>query len=157
MGDERGLRNVLFTDTDLMVTQPQVEFRKHRGSSKLIIQIVDPRKRTFVLDGGLVDGSVILDQTVCSIALLDKEQRCSPRRGTWANEPFVKCFVNLILQFKEVVRRHLIRTLGNRYGVGFQVDDKFNLSDRGYSRQFFWEDVGETSNDGNILNSVKRR
>src|SRR3954465_5024142 len=132
-----------------MVTQPQVEFRKHRGSSKLIIQIVDPRKRIFVLDGGLVDGSVILDQTVCSIAVIDKERRCSPRRGTWANEPFVKCFVNLLLQFKEVVRRHLIRMLGNRNNAGLQVDDELNLPDRGYSRQFFWEDAGKISNDRN--------
>src|SRR3954464_4316834 len=87
---------------------------KHHGSSKLIIQIVDPGKRIFVLDGGLVDGSVILDQTICSIALLDKERRCSPRGGTWANEPFVKCFANLLLQFKEVVRWHIIGTLGKR-------------------------------------------
>src|SRR3954466_3533155 len=85
-------------------------------------EIVDPRKRIFVLDGGLVYGSVILDQTICSIALLDKERRCSPRRGTWANESFVKCFVNLLLQFKEVVRRHFIRTLGIRNGAEFQVD-----------------------------------
>src|ERR1041384_6111285 len=140
-----------------MVTQPQVEFRKHSGSSKLIIQIVDPRKRIFVLDGGLVDGSVILDQTVCSVALLDKERRCSPRRGAWANETFVKCFVNLLLKFKEVVWRHLIRTLGNRNGARLQVDDEFNLSDRGYSRQFFWEDVGKILNEWNLLNSFKRR
>src|SRR3954471_920648 len=139
-----------------MVTQPQVEFRKHSGSSKLIIQIVDPRKRIFVLDGGLVDGSVILDRTVCSVTLLYKERRCTPRRGTWANEPFVKCFVNLLLQFKEVVRWHLIRTLGNRNGAGLHVDNEFNLSDRGYSRQFFWENVGKISNDGNILDSVQR-
>src|SRR3954463_661922 len=112
-----------------MVTQPQVEFRKHRGSSKLIILIVDPGKRIFVLDGGLVNGSVILDQTICSIALLDKERRCSRRRGNWENEPFVKCFVNLLLRFKKVVRRNFIRTLGNRNGAGFQVDDKFNLTD----------------------------
>src|SRR3954469_16988892 len=139
-----------------MVTQPQVEFRKHYGSSKLIIQIVDPRKRIFVLDGGPVDGSVILDQTIYSITLLDKERRCSPRRGTFTNEPFVKCFVNLLLQFKEVVMRHLIMALGKRNGAGFQVDDKFNLTDRGYSRQFFWEDTWKISNDGNVLNSVKR-
>src|SRR4051812_503329 len=120
-----------------MVSQPQVEFLEHRGSNKLVIQIVDPRKRIFVLYGGLVDRSVILDQTSCSIAILDKERRCSPRRGTWSNEPLMKCFVNLLLQFKEVVRRHLIRMLGYRNDVGLQVDDEFILSDRGYSRQFF--------------------
>src|SRR3954464_12063174 len=92
---------------------------KHHGSSKLIIQIVDPRKRVFFLDGGLVDGSVILDQTVRAITLLDKERRCSPSRGTWANETFIECCVDLLLQFKEVVGWHLIRTLGDRNGAGF--------------------------------------
>src|SRR3954463_2290325 len=139
-----------------MVTQPQVKFRKHSGSSKLIIQIVDPRKRIFVLNGGLVDGSAILDQTDCSVALLDKNRRCHPRRGTRADEPFVKCFVNLLLQFKEVVRRHLIRTLGNMNCARFMVDDEFNLSERGYSQPFFWEDVGKISNDWNVLDSIQR-
>src|SRR4051812_4393785 len=92
-----------------MVTQPQVEFREHHGSRQLIIHIVDPRKWILVLYCCLVDGSVILDQTVRSIALLDKEQRCSASRGTWMGEAFVECRVDLLLQFKEVVRRHLIR------------------------------------------------
>src|SRR3954470_4189076 len=52
--------------------------------------------------------------------------------------------------------RHLVRTLGNRDGAGLQVDDEFNFSGRGYSRQFFWEDVGKIANDWNILDSVKR-
>src|SRR4051812_29822340 len=73
-----GLRNVLITDSDLVITQPQVEFRNHLCSGKLIIQIIDPGKWIHVLDGGLVDRSVILDQTVCTITFLDKERRCSP-------------------------------------------------------------------------------
>src|SRR3954467_11875956 len=54
------------------------------------------------------------------------------------------------------MRRHLIRTLGNRNGAGLQVDDEFNLSERGYSRQFFWEDVGKISNYWDVLDSVQR-
>src|SRR3954462_8658413 len=134
-----------------MVTQPPVEFREHHRSSKLIIQIIYPRKRILVLYCCLVDRSVILDQTVRSIALLDKERRCSPSRGTWTDEAFVECHVNLLLQFNEVVTRHLIRALSNRDGVGLQVDDEFDLSDRGYSRQFFWEDIGKIANDWNVL------
>src|SRR3954464_2510511 len=99
-----------------MVTQSQVEFRKHRRSSKLIIQIVDPRKRILVLYCCLVDRSVILDQTVRSIALLDKERRCSQSRGTRTDEAFVECHVDLLLQLKEVVRRHLVRAFSNGDG-----------------------------------------
>src|SRR3954468_24636688 len=104
-----------------MVTQPQVEFRGHHRSSKFIIQIVDPRKWILVLYCCLVDRSVILDQTVRSVALLDKERRCSQGIGTWMDEAFVKCHVDLLLQFKEVVGRHFIRSLSNRDGVGLQV------------------------------------
>src|SRR3954465_10050446 len=130
-----------------MITQPQVEFRKHLGSGKLIIQIIYPGKWIFVLDGGLVDRSVILDQTVCTITFLDKKQRCSPSRGTGANESFLKCLVDFVLKFKEFMWRHLVRTLGNRNSAWLQVNDEFNISDRGYSGKFFWEDVRKITND----------
>src|SRR4051812_15806183 len=97
---------------NLVITQPQVEFRKHLKSSKLIIQIIYPRKWVLVLYRGRVDRSVILDQPVRSITLLDKERRCSPSRGTRMDESFIECCVNLLLQFKEVVRWNLIRALG---------------------------------------------
>src|SRR3954468_1189477 len=97
-----------------MVNQPQVEFQKHRGSNKFIIQIVDPRKRIFVLDGGLVDGPVILDQTVCFVALLDKERRCSPRRGTWANEPFCEVLSQSASSVQGGCEAASYKALGNR-------------------------------------------
>src|SRR4051812_8599265 len=126
-----------------MITQPQVEFRKHLSSGKLIIQIIDPGKWIFVLDGGLVDRSVVLDQTVRAIAFLDKERRCSLSGGTGANESFMKCLVDFLLKLKEFMWRHLVRTLGNRGGAGLQVDEEFNFFGWGYSQQFFWEDVRE--------------
>src|ERR1043165_1350535 len=138
-----------------MITQPQVEFRKHLGSGKLIIQIIDPGKWIFVLDGGLVDRPVFLDQTVCTITFLDEERRCSPSCGTWANEAFPKGFIDFLLKFKEFMWRHLVRTLGNRCTTGLQVDDKLDFSDRGYSRQFFWEDVEKFTNNGYVLDAFK--
>src|SRR3954467_6341717 len=139
-----------------MVTQPQVEFRKHRGSSKLIIKIIDPREGVLVLYHGLVDRSVMLDQSVRAITLLDKERRCSPSRGTWTDEAFLEGRVDLLLQFKEVVTWHLIWALGNRDGAGLQVDDEFNFPNRGYPRQFFWEYVGKITNDWDFLNPFER-
>src|SRR3954469_14579430 len=67
----------------------------------------------------------------------------------------MKCLVDLLLKFKEFMWRHLVRTLGNRGGAGLQVDDKFDFSDRGYSRQFFWEDVGKIVNDRNVLDAFE--
>src|SRR3954469_16548773 len=51
--------------------------------------------------------------------------------------------------------RHLVRTLGNRNSARLQVDDEFNFSDRGYSRQFFWEDVRKIANDWNVLDAFE--
>src|SRR3954466_13228509 len=51
--------------------------------------------------------------------------------------------------------RHLVRTLGNRNSAWLQVDDEFNFSDRGYSRQFFREDVGKFANDRNVLDAFE--
>src|SRR3954466_5560703 len=51
--------------------------------------------------------------------------------------------------------RHLVRTLGNRNSAWLQVDDEFNFSDRGYSRQFFREDVGKFANDWNVLDAFE--
>src|SRR3954463_837126 len=51
--------------------------------------------------------------------------------------------------------QHLVRTLGNRGSTGLQVDDNLDFSDRGYSRQFFWEDVEKFTNNGYVLDSFK--
>ena len=121
----------------------------------MIIQIIYPRKRILVLDGCLVDRAVVLDQTVCSIALLDKEGRCSPGRGTGANELFAKCLIDFLLQLKEFVRWHLIWALSNWGCAGLQVNNKLDSSYWGYSWKFFRKDVGEIANNGNVLDSFK--
>ena len=62
---------------------------------------------------------------------------------------------DLLLKFKEFMWRHLVRTLGNRGSTGFQVDEKLDFSDRGYSWQFFWEDVEKFTNNRDVLDSFK--
>ena len=122
----------------------------------MIIQIIDPRKGIFVLNGSLVDRTVILDQTVRSVLLLHKERRCSPSRGTWTNETLAKRFVDFLLKLKEFVRRHLVGSFGDRNGAWFQVDDELDSPGRGYSWKFFWKYVLEVANDWNLFNSLKR-
>ena len=56
----------------------------------MIIQIIDPGKRVFVLDGDQIDRSVIHNHSICSILLLDEEDGASPRRGTRMDETFFK-------------------------------------------------------------------
>src|SRR4051812_40288526 len=67
----------------------------------------------------------------------------------------MKCFVDLLLKFKEFMGRHFVRALRSRGSARLQVDDELNISDRWYSRQFFGEDVGEIANDWNVLDSFK--
>ena len=37
----------------------------------------------------------------------------------------------------------------------FQVDDEFDSSSRGNPWKFFWEDVLEFTNDGNVFNALE--
>src|SRR6266566_54628 len=106
-----------------MITQPFVEFGEHRGSSKLIIKIIDPGQWIFVLYCCLVNGPIVLDQSVSSILLLNKERRRSPSRGTRADETLLQRLVNFLLKFKEFMWRHLVGALSNWSGTRFQVDD----------------------------------
>ena len=73
-------RNVPVPDFDLMVAQPQIHFGEDRGTSELIIQIVDPGERILVLDCDQVDGSIIYNHPVRAILLLDEKDGASPRR-----------------------------------------------------------------------------
>ena len=73
--NKSSLRFVLFTNSDLVVSYPQIEFREYWGASKLIIKIVDSGKRIFVLNHRPINRSIILNQSIRSILLLNEERR----------------------------------------------------------------------------------
>ena len=66
------------------------------------------------------------------------------------NETFDKRFVDFLLKLNELMRRHLVGSFSCRGGAGFQVDDEFDSSSRGNPWKFFWEDILEFTNDGNV-------
>src|SRR6267154_1912057 len=53
------LMNVFILDSHLMVTRPQVNLGKYLCSSHLIKEVINPRKRIFILHSNIVQLSVI--------------------------------------------------------------------------------------------------
>jgi hypothetical protein len=104
----------------------------------------------------LVDRSVILNQSVCPIFLLDKERRCSPSRETWTNEAFLTCNVDFSLKLKKYMWWHLVGALGYRGSDRFQVDDKLDSSSRGYPWELLGKDILKIMNNWNVLDAFKR-
>jgi hypothetical protein len=82
---EDSFRNVTRSNFDLMVTRTKVDLGENSGSSQLIKESIDSRKRIFVLDGHCIERSVIHTQPQATIFLLDKESGTTPRRRTRAN------------------------------------------------------------------------
>jgi dynactin complex subunit len=58
-GRECSLRNVFWTDLDLMITRPNVDLGEDLTTGKLIKKNVDAGQRIFVLDSNGIQGSII--------------------------------------------------------------------------------------------------
>jgi hypothetical protein len=59
MSGESGFRNVTRSNFDLMITRTMIDLGENFGSSQLIKQNIDSRKRIFVLDGHDIERSAI--------------------------------------------------------------------------------------------------
>ena len=55
------------------------------------------------------------------------------------NETTVNRFVDFLLKLKELMRRHLVGSFGDRSGAWFQVDNELDGSNRRYPWEFFRE------------------
>src|SRR3954469_18847142 len=84
---ESHLGNVLLTDTNLMIPHLQVKHGENLCPIQLLKQIVYVGQRVLVLDGLLIDATVVLDQPASTIFLLHKETRGTPRGSARTNEP----------------------------------------------------------------------
>ena len=92
------LMNVFILDSYLMVTKPQVKLGKYLSSSHLIKEIINPRKRVFILHCDFVQLSVINTQPKCTIFLLYKQNWCPLRRHTQPNILICQQLLQLHLQ-----------------------------------------------------------
>ena len=75
--------NVFILDSHLMVTRPQVNLGKYLRSPHLIKEVINPRKRIFILYNDFIQMFVINTQPTCTIFLLYKHNWCYLRRHTW--------------------------------------------------------------------------
>ena len=91
------LMNVLILDSHLMVTRPEVNLGKYLCSSHFIKEVINRRKRIFILHSDCVQLSLINTQLECTIFLLYKQNWCSLRRHTRPN----------ILLFQQLLQLHI--------------------------------------------------
>jgi hypothetical protein len=68
-----------------VITRSKIDLGENLGSSQLIEENINARKRIFVFDGYRIERSVVNTQPQTTILLIDKECRATPRKRTWAN------------------------------------------------------------------------
>jgi hypothetical protein len=59
LGGEDSLRDIFWTDLDLMITRTEINLGKNSCTGKLIIENVDAGQWIFVLDGDVIQRSVV--------------------------------------------------------------------------------------------------
>jgi hypothetical protein len=75
--NEGSLRYVALSDFQLLISQSKIDLREHTRTTELIEQIINPRQRVLVLDGNLVQGTIIHAQHLGTILLWEKNHRGS--------------------------------------------------------------------------------
>ncbi|GKA48550.1 hypothetical protein Tco_0741508 [Tanacetum coccineum] len=74
---KRGLRDIIIMQSQLMITRSKVYLREVARSLKLVKQIVNPREWIMILDGQLVQFTIVYAHEKRSILLLDKQTKLS--------------------------------------------------------------------------------
>src|SRR3954463_2475537 len=152
-GGESCFRNIFLANLDLMIPTSQVKLREHHSSSKLIEEIINPRKGIFVLDGFSIESPIVNTKSISLVSLLHKDGWATPRRGTVLNKTQLLLLIELTFEFRQLRRTHFIRPLGDRSRARFKLNDKLNLTIRRHTWQLFRKDIWELTDDRNTLNS----
>src|ERR1043165_6812272 len=119
---------------------------------QLLKQIVYVGKRVFVLDGLLIDGTVVLDQPASTIFLLHEQTRGTPRRSACTNEPIFLQLRELLLQFNELLRTHLVRMPRDRLCTRLYLNHELNSSHGWNTWQLLWKDIWKLTDNSDLLN-----
>src|SRR3954469_2155273 len=152
-GGESCFRNIFLANLDLMITTSQVKLREYHSSSKLIEEIINPRKGIFILDGFSIERPIVHTKSISLVSLLHKDGWATPRRGTVLNETQLLLLIKLTFEFSQLRRTHFIRPLGDRRGSRFKLNYKLNLTIRRHTWQLFRKDIWELTDHRNTLNS----
>src|SRR3954462_10837029 len=148
------LGNIFFTNANLMITHTKVKLGEHFSTFKLLKKLIDVGKWVLVLDCLLVQWTVVDAKSVRTILLLDKKNTTTPRRRTWSDQTHTFLFIELLLQFFQLFRSKLVRTLANGFRARFKINNEFNWPARRHTRKLFWKNVlvitkGLNLRDGN--------
>ena len=124
---ERGLRNILRSHFQLMISKSQIDLGENSCTAQLIEEIVNSGQRISILDRHLIEFSVVYAQMHTTILFLDEENRCSPRGYTWSYKTLVLQFIDLLLQFSQLSRCHTISLFSYQSRTWHKVDSELNF------------------------------
>ena len=106
-----------------MITHTEIKLGEYLGAFELFEQLVDVGKWVFVLDGFLVQWTVINTKSVRSILLLHKKNTTTPRRRTRPDKTHFLLNIELLLQLLQLFRSKLVRTFANRFRARLKIDE----------------------------------
>src|SRR3954464_3274948 len=95
----------------------------------------------FVLDGLLIDSTVVLDQPASTI----------PRRSARTNEPIFLQLRQLLLELNQLLRTHLVRMPRDRLCT-WQLNHKLNSLNWWNTWKPLWKDIWKLTYDLDLLN-----
>ena len=101
---ERGLGNVFGRDANLVVAAAQVQLAEVFRSLQAIEELVHQGKRVAVLDGDVVEGTIINAHAHRAILLLHEQDRSSERRLARLDEARLDELFQLFLELLELLR-----------------------------------------------------
>src|SRR3954466_12643201 len=149
------LGNIFFTNSNLMITHTKVKLGENFSTFKLLEKLTDVGKWVLVLDSLLVQWTVIDAKSVRAILLLDKKNTTTPRRRTRSDQTQTLLFIELNLQFLELIWSKLVRTLANGFRARLKINNEFNWPAGRHTRKLFWKDILVLTNDWNLRYSLQ--
>jgi hypothetical protein len=103
IGLEGRLVLISWVESNVVVTQPDVQFGKVPGILEVIDYFIDEWEGIVVFDSDLVEPTIVLDRTEMTILLFDEEERGSHWWLRWSNvsgpQLFIQELVELVLLF----------------------------------------------------------
>ena len=138
-----------------MITHTEIKLGEYLGTFELFEQLIDVGKWVFVLDGLLVQWTVINTKSVRSILLLHKKNTTTPRRRTRPDETHFLLNIELLLQLLQLFRSELVRTFAQRFRARLKINNEFNWPVRRHSWKLFWKDVLIFANDWNLRDGIQ--
>ena len=94
---KRGLVHILIFNADLVVARAKVNLGEDARAHETIDELFDARERILVLDGDLVQRTVIDSHEETAILLAREDDRCAEGALAWLDEALVEELRNLLL------------------------------------------------------------